>query len=115
MLAYIEPVAKKLAERMHDLDDDEKAIFIRAACQRIWLGADNEPEIELSPPGIEAFLANDGLPDSLDSTPSPPPGSAPSAGSPWVGPGSSNLGCRIVEYVPMLPPAHVLGAFALRW
>ena len=115
MLAYIEPVAKKLAERMHDLDDDERAIFIRAACQRIWLGADNEPEIELSPPGIEAFLANDGLPDSLDSTSSPPPESAPSAGSPSAGWGNSTLGCRHIEYVPMLPSAQMLEMYGLRW
>jgi len=81
LLAYIEPVAKKLAERMPDLNDDEKAIFIHAACQRIWLGADNEPEIELSLPGLEAFLSN-GLLGSQDSTPSPLPESEPLNDSP---------------------------------
>jgi DNA invertase Pin-like site-specific DNA recombinase len=81
MLAYIEPVARKLAERVSDLDDGEKAIFVRAACQKVWLDADNEPEIELSLPGLEAFLSN-GLPGSPDSTPSPLPESEPLDGSP---------------------------------
>src|SRR5438128_8728270 len=72
MLAYIEPVARKLAERASDLDDGEKAIFVRAACRKVWLDSDNEPEIELSLPGLESFLSN-GLPGSLDSTPSPLP------------------------------------------
>lgn len=93
MLAYVEPVAKKMAERMKDLNEEEKAIFIRAACGRIWLDGQNEIEIELSLPGLEAF-ATKGLQHSPEGTPdntaSPPPGSAPSNGSPRAGAGKTH-------------------------
>jgi hypothetical protein len=36
------PVAKKMAGKMKDLTDEGKIIFIRAACGRIWIDANNE-------------------------------------------------------------------------
>lgn len=79
MLAYVEPVAKKMAGRMKDLTDEEKIIIIRAACGRIWIDANNEIEIELSLPGLEAFARHEDE-DANDphSTSSPPPQSEPS-------------------------------------
>jgi len=55
---------------MVDLTDDEKAIFIRAACRRIGLDSQNEIEIELSLPGLEALAAS-APQDSQDNTASP--------------------------------------------
>jgi DNA invertase Pin-like site-specific DNA recombinase len=81
MLAYVEPVARKMAEKMKDLTDEEKTIVIRAACRRIWLDGQNEIEIELYLPGLEALESN-GLPGAPQSnTVSPLPESEPSAGS----------------------------------
>jgi DNA invertase Pin-like site-specific DNA recombinase len=82
MLAYVEPVAKKMASKMKDLTDEEKIIFIRAACSRIWIDANNEIEIELSLPGLEAFAKREDE-DANDphSTSSPPPQSEPSDSS----------------------------------
>ena len=78
MLAYVEPVARKMAEKMNDLTDEEKAIVIRAACRRIWLDGQNEIEIELYLPGLEA-LASNGLREApQDNTASPRPESEPS-------------------------------------
>ncbi len=57
LLAYVEPVAQKMAEKMGELTDEEKAIFLRAACRRIWLNRTNEVEIELSLPGLETFAS----------------------------------------------------------
>jgi hypothetical protein len=79
-VSQVEPVAKKPAERVPGVNDDEKAIFIHTARQRVWPGADNEPEVELSLPGPEAFLSS-GLPGSQDSAASPLPLLLPSAGS----------------------------------
>jgi hypothetical protein len=124
MLAYIEPVARKLAERVADLDNSEKAIFVHATCQKVWLDADNEPEVELSLPGLEAFLAN-GLPGSPDSKPSPLRESECLNDSPseesdktidsrhWDL--SNTARCRDVEYVPILPLAQVLEQYPMRW
>ncbi len=81
MLAYVEPVARKMAEKMKNLTGEEKAIVIRAACRRIWLDGQNEIEIELYLPGLEA-LASSGLPEAPQgNTASPQPGWEFSAGS----------------------------------
>jgi hypothetical protein len=81
MLAYVEPVAKKMAGKMKDLTNEEKIIFIRAACGRIWIDANNEIEIELSLPGLEAFAKCEGDNEDAsesDNSSSPPLQSAPS-------------------------------------
>lgn len=72
LLAYVEPVAKKMAEKMSELTEEEKVTFLRAACRRIWLNGQNEPEIELSLPGLEVF-ANDlqGIPRDNKVSPLP--------------------------------------------
>lgn len=125
MLAYVEPVARKMAEKMKDLTDEEKAIVIRAACRRIWLDGQNEIEIELYLPGLEA-LASNGLPRApQDNTPSPQPESGPSDGSPEAlsdttndsrqGGLSNKARCKPVEYRPSLPTAQVLESYPLRW
>jgi hypothetical protein len=93
LLAYVEPVARKMAAKMKDLADAEKAIFIRAACSRIWIDGNNEIEIELSLPGLEAFAkresAEEDASDSRNNS-SPPPQSAPSDGSHEGGAGTTN-------------------------
>jgi DNA invertase Pin-like site-specific DNA recombinase len=81
LLGYIEPVAKKMARKMKDLTDAEKAIFIQAACKRIWVDEHNEVEIELSLPGLEAFAAAAEANDPSGSTSSRQPQSAPSDSS----------------------------------
>jgi DNA invertase Pin-like site-specific DNA recombinase len=83
MLAYVEPVAKKMAGKMKDLTDEERIIFIRAACGRIWIDANNEIEIELSLPGLEAFAKREGDNEDAsesDNSSSLPPQSEPSDG-----------------------------------
>ena len=80
MLAYVEPVAKKMAEKMQDLDNEEKTIFIRAACYRIWVDGQNEVELELSLPGLEAYRVN-GSPALQGNITSLLPESEPSNGS----------------------------------
>jgi hypothetical protein len=55
LLAYVEPVARKMATKMKELTDEGKINFIQAACSRIWIDGNNEIEIELSLPGLEAF------------------------------------------------------------
>jgi hypothetical protein len=86
--------------------------MIRAAYQPIWLDVNNE--IDLSLPGLDAFLAN--APQALlNSTPSPPPVSAPSPGSQTASAGSSNSGCSSGEYCPMLPAAQVLVQHTVAW
>ncbi len=91
LLAYVEPVARKMATKMKDLTDEEKIIFIRAACSRIWIDGNNEIEIELSLPGLEAFAKRDNE-DANDphNTSSPPPQSEPSDGSPEGAGGMTN-------------------------
>jgi hypothetical protein len=46
LLAYVEPVARKMAETMTDLTEEEKIIVIRAY-RRIWLDSQNKIDIEL--------------------------------------------------------------------
>ena len=91
MLAYVEPVAKKMAGTMKDLTDEEKIIFIRAACGRIWIDANNEIEIELSLPGLEAFAKREDE-DTNDprSSSSPQPQSEPSDSSHAGAEGTTN-------------------------
>jgi site-specific DNA recombinase len=91
MLAYVEPVAKKMAGKMKDLTDEEKIIFIRAACSRIWIDGNNEIEIELSLPGLEAFAKReDAAANDPRSTSSPQPQSEPSDSSPEGAGGTTN-------------------------
>lgn len=81
LLAYVEPVARKMAEEMVDLTEAEQAIVLRAACRRIWLDSQNEIDIELYLPGLHA-LATNGLPGApQDNTASPQPESEPSSDS----------------------------------
>ena len=89
MLAYVEPVARKMADKMKDLTDEEKNIFIRAACRCIWIDGSNEIEIELSLPGLEAFAKREDE-DVSDphNTSSPQPQSEPLDNSP-VGAGGT--------------------------
>ena len=91
MLAYVEPVARKMADKMKELDNDEKTTFIRAACRRIWLDGNNEIEIELSLPGLEAFVANS-EPNAPGNTPSPQPKLESTADSPSGSEGRTNAG-----------------------
>ena len=80
LLAYVEPVARKMAAKMKDLTDEEKIIFIRAACSRIWIDGNNDIEIELSLPGLEAFARHKGDDEDISSprnTSSPQPQSEP--------------------------------------
>ena len=126
MLAYVEPVAKKMAGKMKDLTDEEKIIFIRAACGRIWIDANNEIEIELSLPGLEAFARHEDE-DANDphSTSFPPPQSEPSDGSHEGAGGMTNAErhwdlshkarCRDVEFCPSLPPVSILAKYRIRW
>ena len=72
LLAYVEPVARRLFAWLGDLTDYEKAIVIRAACQRVRVYGANEIEIEFSLPGLEAFVAN-GLPEDPQGTTASPP------------------------------------------
>jgi hypothetical protein len=93
LLAYVEPVARKMATKMKDLTDEEKIIFIKAACGRIWIDGNNEIEIELSLPGLEAFTRHDGEDEDVSdphNTSSPQPQSEPSGGSPEGAGGTTN-------------------------
>lgn len=93
LLAYVEPVARKLASKMKVLTDEDKIVFIRAACSRIWIDKNNEIEIELSLPGLEAFAKRaveaEGANDSRNSS-SPPLQSEPSDDSPEGGGGTTS-------------------------
>ena len=80
MLSYVEPVAKKMAEKMQDLNDEEKTIFIRTACHRIWADRQNEVELELSLPDLESYRVN-GSPVPQGSTTSLLPELGPANGS----------------------------------
>jgi hypothetical protein len=115
MLAYVEPVAKKMAGKMKELTDEEKVIFIRAACSRIWIDGNNEIEIELSLPGLEAFAKHEeGANDSRSSS-SPPPQAAPSSDSLSAEWGTTTWRCRDVEFCPSLPPVSILAKYRIRW
>jgi hypothetical protein len=60
-----------LTAYLSDLDEAEKAIVIRAACQCLWVGSSNE--IMLLLPGLEAFVVNGLAWVPQDTTASPHP------------------------------------------
>ena len=105
-----------MADKMKDLTDEEKTTFIRAACRRIWIDGNNEIEIELSLPGLEAFAKRDG--DGANdprNTSFPQPQSLLSSGFLSESKDTTNGRCTPVEFCPSLPVAHILAQFAIRW
>jgi len=81
------------------------------------LDGQNEIEIELYLPGLEAIASN-GLPEApQDNTASHQPESEPSADSRAGESGTTTFRCKPVEYRPSLPMAPMLERFSglLRW
>jgi hypothetical protein len=77
MLAYIEPVVVKLAQRVPDLNDEEESLLSAPRAKESGSTSKTSPKLSCPCPRLEAFPSSDLL-GSQDNTTSPQPSPLPS-------------------------------------